>query len=96
MTERAGSAAVRVFSNSRDKSKFDDSSLVGFTREGVGERPDSGAAVILTDGAGGSKRMYVGAQRLARLGVVIVHEGDGAGRVRRCQGILEQPPTTQR
>ncbi len=43
---------------------FDDSSLVGFTREGVGERPDSGAAVLLTDGAGGSKRMYVG-QRLA-------------------------------
>ena len=66
---------------------FDDGSLVGFTREGVGERPDSGAAVLLTDGAGGSKRMYVG-RRLAgqtmldALGHVAgtaVIDGDGWG-----------------
>lgn len=39
---------------------FDDGSLVGFTREGDGEHPDSGVAVLLTDSVGGSKRMYVG------------------------------------
>lgn len=39
---------------------FDDASLVGFTREGDAEHRDSGAAVLLTDSTGGSKRMYVG------------------------------------
>lgn len=39
---------------------FDDSSLVGFTREGDEEHPDSGVAVLLTDKEGGSKRMYLG------------------------------------
>ena len=43
---------------------FDDGSLVGFTREGDLEHPDSGTAVLLTDSSGGSKRMYVG-KRLA-------------------------------
>ena len=39
---------------------FDDNSLVGFTREGDAEHPDSGVAVLITDGCGGSKRMYMG------------------------------------
>ena len=39
---------------------FDDGSLVGFTREGDAEHPDSGIAVVLTDSCGGSKRMYIG------------------------------------
>jgi len=39
---------------------FDDASLVGFTREGDAEHRDSGAAVLLTDSTGGSKRMYAG------------------------------------
>ncbi len=43
---------------------FDDSSVVGFTREGDGEHEDSGAAVLLSDSVGGSKRMCVG-ERLA-------------------------------
>ena len=43
---------------------FDNNSLVGFTREGDAEHPNSGVAVLITDGCGGSKRMYVG-QRLA-------------------------------
>ncbi len=43
---------------------FDDPSIVGFTREGDAEHEDSGVAVLVSDSAGGSKRMYAG-QRLA-------------------------------
>lgn len=39
---------------------FDDSSLVGFTREGDAGHADSGIAVLLTDSVGGSKRMCIG------------------------------------
>lgn len=39
---------------------FDDSSVVGFTRGGDAEHPDSGMAVLATDSAGGVKRMKVG------------------------------------
>lgn len=39
---------------------FDDSSVVGFTREGEETRPGSGLAVLLTDSCSGRKRMYVG------------------------------------
>ncbi len=39
---------------------FDDNALIGFTREGDEDHPDSGLAVLLTDGVGGHKRMYVG------------------------------------
>ena len=39
---------------------FDNNSLVGFTREGDAEHPNSGVAVLITDGCGGSKRMYMG------------------------------------
>lgn len=43
---------------------FDDANVVGFTREGDGEHPDSGLAVLLSDSTGGEKTMYVG-NRLA-------------------------------
>ena len=39
---------------------FDHNSVVGFTREGDPEHPDSGVAVLATDSVAGSKRMYVG------------------------------------
>ncbi len=39
---------------------FDDPSLVGFTREGDAEHPDSGVAVLCTDSVQGRKRMYIG------------------------------------
>lgn len=39
---------------------FDDANVVGFTREGDDDHPDSGLAVIVSDGAGGSKHMYIG------------------------------------
>lgn len=43
---------------------FDNPSVVGFTRLGDAEHPDSGLAVLATDSAAGEKRMYVG-KRLA-------------------------------
>jgi len=44
----------------RENMFFDDGSLVGFTREGYAEHPDSGIAVLITDSTGGRKRMYAG------------------------------------
>lgn len=39
---------------------FNDRSVVGWTREGVEELPDSGLAVVLTINQGAKKKMYVG------------------------------------
>ena len=39
---------------------FDDANIIGWTREGDYYHQDSGMAVILTDGPGGSKQMNVG------------------------------------
>lgn len=39
---------------------FDDSSVVGFTREGDEEHAESGVAVLCTDSTAGKKRMYLG------------------------------------
>ena len=41
---------------------FDHSDVVGWTREGDEEHKDSGLAVVMSDGVGGTKRMYVGRQ----------------------------------
>ena len=41
---------------------FDDPDCIGWTREGDEEHKDSGMAVILSDGKGGTKRMYIGRQ----------------------------------
>ena len=57
---------------------FDDASVVGFTREGDTAHADSGVAVLLTDSAGGSKRMYVGT-RLAGAQMT-----DALGKGTRC------------
>lgn len=39
---------------------FDNRDVVGWTREGDDEHKDSGLAVVMSDGIGGTKRMYVG------------------------------------
>ncbi len=39
---------------------FDDPDCIGWTREGDDEHKDSGLAVVISDGKGGTKRMYVG------------------------------------
>lgn len=41
---------------------LDDPNVIGWTREGDEEHKDSGLAVILSDGTGGTKHMYVGRQ----------------------------------
>lgn len=41
---------------------FDDCNVVGWTREGDNDHKDSGLAVIMSDGIGGTKRMYIGKQ----------------------------------
>jgi len=40
---------------------FDDANIVGWTLEGDAAHENSGTAVLITDNAGGSKKMYVGA-----------------------------------
>lgn len=39
---------------------LDDRDVIGWTREGDEEHPNSGIAVVLADGHGGTKRMYMG------------------------------------
>lgn len=41
---------------------FDHQDIVGWTVEGDAEHPDSGAAVLMSDGPGGEKDMYIGTQ----------------------------------
>lgn len=46
---------------------IDHQDIVGWTREGVSSKPDSGMAAIVTDGGGGSKTMYVGTQHAGEI-----------------------------
>ena len=39
---------------------FDHPNIVGFTREGDSEHPNSGLAVLISDNIGGEKKMYIG------------------------------------
>ncbi|MBQ7708089.1 MAG: alpha-amylase [Lachnospiraceae bacterium] len=41
---------------------FDDPNCIGWTREGDEEHKESGLAVVISDGTGGTKRMYIGRQ----------------------------------
>lgn len=59
--------ARELYAYGKENLYFDDPSVVGFTREGDGEHPDSGAAVLLTDSVAGRKRMYVGRQHAGKL-----------------------------
>lgn len=54
----------KYFAYGKQNDYFDDNNIIGWTREGDFEHPDSGMAVILSDNAGGSKIMNVG-KRLA-------------------------------
>lgn len=41
---------------------LDDPNVIGWTREGDEDHKGSGCAVIMSDGTGGTKRMYIGKQ----------------------------------
>lgn len=46
---------------------FDDPNVIGFTREGIPERPGSGLAAVITDAKGGEKRMFAGRAHAGRV-----------------------------
>ncbi|WP_412729419.1 alpha-amylase [Geobacillus stearothermophilus] len=46
---------------------LDHSDIIGWTREGVTEKPGSGLAALITDGPEGSKWMYVGKQHAGKV-----------------------------
>ena len=65
---------------------LDDPGLIGWTREGDDTHERSGLAVVLTDGTGGEKRMYVGTQHagerwsaLVGAKVDVIIDGEGYG-----------------
>lgn len=57
--------ARKYFAYGMQRDYFDDPNIIGWTREGDFEHPDSGMAVILSDNVGGGKQMNVGS-RLAK------------------------------
>ncbi|MBQ8952356.1 MAG: alpha-amylase [Eubacterium sp.] len=73
---------------------FDDPECIGWTREGDKEHKDSGLAVVMSDGRGGTKRMYIGRQFAgkhfsdvlgnAKYNIKIDDEGCGEFYVNRC------------
>lgn len=54
--------ARKYFAYGRQNDYFDDPNIIGWTREGDFEHPDSGMAVIMSDGCGGCKQMNVGSR----------------------------------
>ena len=54
----------KYFLYGEQKDYLDDFNIIGWTVSGDDEHPDSGMAVIITDGPGGNKMMNVG-KRLA-------------------------------
>lgn len=50
----------KCYAYGEQRDYFDDASVVGFTRSGDSEHPDSGMAVLITDSVAGKKWMQVG------------------------------------
>ncbi len=73
---------------------FDDPDCIGWTREGDEDHKDSGLAVIMSDGRGGTKRMYIGRKFAgqhfsdilgnAKYNIKIDDDGCGEFYVNRC------------
>lgn len=55
-------ATRRLYAYGQQHDYFDDDNIVGWTREGDEEHPDSGCAILMSDAPGGTKTMYVGTQ----------------------------------
>ncbi|WP_243348680.1 alpha-amylase [Parabacteroides sp. FAFU027] len=58
LTEMIRARKLYAYGNQNDY--FDHSNMVGWTREGDNDHENSGLAVLLTNGSGGSKWMYMG------------------------------------
>ncbi len=54
--------ARKEFAYGTQHDYIDDQNIIGWTREGDSSHDKSGLAAIITDNAGGSKKMYVGSQ----------------------------------
>lgn len=52
--------ARKEFAYGKQHDYFDDFNVVGWTREGDDDHENSGMAVLMSDGVGGSKTMYIG------------------------------------
>lgn len=52
----------QLYAYGEEKLYFDDRDIVGFTRSGDKNHPNSGIAVLLNDSIGGKKRLYMGTQ----------------------------------
>ncbi len=52
----------KKYAYGRQHDYFDNKDIVGWTREGDEVHKDSGLAVVMSDGTGGTKRMYIGKQ----------------------------------
>lgn len=50
----------QLYAYGEEKCYFDDCNVIGFTRAGDDQHPNSGLAVLVTDSIGGKKRMEVG------------------------------------
>jgi alpha-amylase len=86
--------ARKLFAYGEQRDYFDDPNCIGWTREGDGEHPGSGCAVVLSNGDEGVKEMEIGKAHARQtfvdwLGqhpgsVTIDEEGKGKFRVSGC------------
>ncbi len=69
----------RHYAYGEQRDYFDHHDVVGWTREGDEEHPDSGCAVLMSDASGGEKVMHIGPE----------HKGKQMRDVtRRCQDVI--------
>jgi alpha-amylase len=61
----------------RQRDYFDHPNVIGWTREGVGERINSGCAVILSNGDDGFKKMEMGKENAGANFIDIIHNREG-------------------
>lgn len=59
--------ARRDYAYGTQRDYIDHQDIIGWTREGIDTKPNSGLAALITDGPGGSKWMYVGKKHAGKV-----------------------------
>ncbi len=59
--------ARKDYAYGKQNDYLDHHDIIGWTREGITERPGSGLASLISDGPGGSKRMFVGTRHAGKV-----------------------------
>lgn len=59
--------ARRDYAYGTQRDYIDHQDIIGWTREGIDSKPNSGLAALITDGPGGSKWMYVGKKHAGKV-----------------------------